>query len=388
MEHVFSESSKKPISQMLGAFFEEKVNSKVQQKYEAPVLTGEPIPRVWYRVPVKEGLSGDGSEYHIYIKKGSAKQLCIYFSGGGMAWNEYTAARPSNCARIAAGLPNYYWNNLRPATEVRNIRLGLMETGNPKNPFDNWSFLEIPYATGDFHIGGRDFTYMGENGQPQVLHFHGFRNFIKGMDTGAPLFPDPETILIAGDSAGAFAVPALTDCILKKYYPGCGDVTVLSDSAQLVSKNWQRLIRDIWGADEMFWRPVRGRNLTVEWYRELYGKYGDRLKYLYAGSVRDYLLSWYNNEIVNAGPKPGLRLQRIYFKKMREMMRELKSISPFFGLFVYDWRNPFSPYGTVHTALRHPRFYLSSHGGPSMAAWLYDAVNGNISDGGIKLLRG
>ena len=46
-----------------------------------------------------------------------------------MAWNAYSASRPVTGGRIAAGVPNFYWNNLRPFTQVMNIHFGITEAG-------------------------------------------------------------------------------------------------------------------------------------------------------------------------------------------------------------------------------------------------------------------
>ena len=56
---------------------------------------------------------------------------------------------------VAAGAPNYYWNNLRPFTQFMNINIGITETDTARNPFDDWNFVVITYATGDFHVGQR-----------------------------------------------------------------------------------------------------------------------------------------------------------------------------------------------------------------------------------------
>ena len=58
--------------------------------------------------------------------------------------------------------------------------------------------------------GNHDFPYEAEDGSQQILHFHGHGNFRAGMEAGKRYFPQAEKLLIAGDSAGAFAVPALT----------------------------------------------------------------------------------------------------------------------------------------------------------------------------------
>ena len=372
--------------QEVGTFVEDAIGH-LESRYEAPVPEGLLQEQVWYRIPLPDGLSGDGSEYHIYVKKAPSDRLCVFLSGGGMAWNAFTEARPVTGGKVAAGLPNYYWNNLRPFTQIMNIHTGITEIGNPKNPFDDWNFIVITYATGDLHIGDNDFPYTGEDGTEQVLHFPGHRNFRAAMQKARSLFPAPERLLIAGDSAGGFAVPALADEILKDYYPDCREVTLLSDSSQLYYRRWKTTARDVWKADPEKWECIRSNNLTVDWYRHLYGKYGDRLRYLYAGSVRDYLLSAYYNDVTHKVYSTDAEVQEQFFRQMRTMVRDLKKVTPAFGLFIYDFRNlRFLLGGTVHTAVRQKRFYFHGHSGISMAEWLGEAEKGNIADAGLPLL--
>ena len=59
-----------PFSVRVGDFVENSIERQiVRSKKEAPYLRGEPEPHVWYRVAVPEGITGDGSDYYIYIKK-------------------------------------------------------------------------------------------------------------------------------------------------------------------------------------------------------------------------------------------------------------------------------------------------------------------------------
>ena len=96
------------VSYRLGNFVENRIGEDISKRYEAPLLEGEPAEQIWYRIMIPEGMAGDGSAYHIYIKRADPEKLCVFFSGGGVAWNEYTAARPVTGGKVAAGLPNYY----------------------------------------------------------------------------------------------------------------------------------------------------------------------------------------------------------------------------------------------------------------------------------------
>ena len=371
----------------VGDYVEKRIGREISRRFEAPVLPDDPLPMHWYRIPIPDGKSGDGSEYHVYVKIGQSDRLCIFLSGGGVAWNAYTAARPVTGGKVAAGLPNFYWNNLRPFTQIMNINTGITEIGNPRNPFDDWNFLVITYATGDFHIGNADFPFVSENGTEEILHFHGYHNFRAGMAKGRQMFPLCSRLLIAGDSAGAFAVPALAGEIAEEWYPGCPEITLLSDSGLLLYRKWKTTARDVWGAGERFVRPLHSANPTLDWYGSLHDRYGDRFRYLYASSVRDYLLSAYYNDVANRKYETNAAVQEQFFHQLRDMVHGLKKISPAFGIFLYDWKNLLRPHGgTVHTAVRHPWFYYHTRSGFSMAEWLGNAEEGRICDIGMELL--
>ena len=370
-----------------GDFVENSIGKAIENRRLAPDLPKDPQKMIWYRVPLERGLSGDGSEYYIYVKLGDPQKLCIFFSGGGVAWNEYTAARPVTGGKVAAKEPNFYWNNLRPFTQLMNINVGITDISSDKNPFKDWSFVVITYATGDFHIGCNDYPYKAEDGSDQVLHFHGYVNFRESMKVAKDLFPNPEALLIAGNSAGAFAVPALAGEIVEEYYPKSRNITLFSDSGLLLYKHWRRTARNIWQAKESFYKPIHTDNITLDWYRDLYEREGGRLRYLYSSSVRDYLLSAYYNDIVNKKYVTDADVQQEYFEQNKKMISQLKEITPYFGIFLNEWKIPLiTSGGTVHCSVREPHFTLFTQNGISMADWLKDAVEGKVYDVGLDLL--
>ncbi len=372
-----------------GDFVENAIGTAISESsLEAPLLPAQPKLRTWYRLPLAAGMSGDGSEYHTYLARGSSDHLCIFFSGGGVAWNEYTAARPVTGGKVASGQPNFYWNNLRPFTQVMNIRLGITELRNPTNPFRDWNFLIITYATGDLHVGDNDYEYTAEDGTRQVLHFHGYRNFRACMDFAKGFFPDPDKILIAGNSAGAFAVPALAGDVLEDYYPDCPDYTLLSDSGQLLYDDWQKTARDIWKASDRRWQALTSDNITLDWYRDLVKRYPGRFRCLYASSVYDYILSAYYNDVTNKVYKTDTEVQKRFRKQLVGMVKSLHKIDPQMGFYLYNWRIPgVTQGGTVHTAVREMQFTTRRVDSVTMAKWLSDAVDGKVYHVGLKLLK-
>ena len=348
----------------------------------------EPETHQWYRVPVAGGKTADGSEYHIYIRKGTTDHLCVFLSGGGIAWNPYTADRPVTGGRVLAWQPNYYWNNLRPFTQVFNIGVGITDNSARRNPFRDWNFIVITYATGDMHLGRNNYRYTNEAGEEKCLYFHGYENFMLSMRIGKTLFPQADKLLIAGESAGAFAVPVLAEQIHQEFYPACHDVTLFSDSALLLNKDWKKTARDVWNVRPETLADIKGRNLTFDWYRALYRRRGEQYKYLFACSVRDYLLSAFYNDVKNKNYETDRRMQRIFARQLRQMVQALHKLTPSFGIYLYNWRRPvLYRGGTIHTMVRQPEFYLHRRGVPSMAKWLAAAVDGDIQDVGMELLE-
>ncbi|MBQ9438074.1 MAG: hypothetical protein IJU50_07045, partial [Lachnospiraceae bacterium] len=51
---------------LAGDFMEKSVGDSLEgTSWQAPVYDGELQTKIWYRLPVEEGLCGDGSPYHV-----------------------------------------------------------------------------------------------------------------------------------------------------------------------------------------------------------------------------------------------------------------------------------------------------------------------------------
>ncbi|MCF0146517.1 MAG: alpha/beta hydrolase fold domain-containing protein [Eubacterium sp.] len=367
--------------EMVGNLGESLMNDIIKD-YKVQELTEHSEKNKWYRLTLPEGKSGDGSEYFIYVKKADSKKFCIFLSGGGIAWDARSAAHSFNGGRALGNLPKYYWSNLRPITQGKNISFGMTRTSLAENPFSDWNMVIIGYSTGDMHVGNGELQYKGKEGEDKTLYFNGYNNFRAAMNRIVEIFKDPEELLICGDSAGAFATPALAMPILKEYYTSCPRVTCFSDSALLINPHWKETIRDCWNAEPFAYDPISTDNNTIDWYRRLYETFGDSINYLYAGSPRDHVLARYYMDMCERDVT--LKQSIAYFQmRMAKMAKELKAITPKFGLFQYSFIDSPMEKGTAHTICRTPRFYKPDAGtGVAMSKWLGDAVNGNIYDVG------
>jgi len=376
----------------VGDYFENKVGQAIVNTPLGVDELGDDFSfNTWYRVPIDGCMTGDGSLYYIFVKKGRSDNLLVFFSGGGVAWNEYTAARPSGGGRITAGLPNYYWDNLRPFTQIMNIRVGITEDNNPKNLFKDYSQVIITYATGDFHVGNNDYSYKDENGNEKILHFHGYENFRRAMEVSKKFFPSPKKLLIAGDSAGAFAVSALSGIVYEDYYKECDDITLLADSGQLLYDKWHDTAKNIWKCDKDIYDVIYTDNITADWFEALFGRYKNKFKYLYASSTHDYLLSAYYNDVANKVYGSDSDVQNEYYLQLCDMIDRLHKINPDFAFYINDFRNMMVMKGgmhggTTHTNVRSMNFHRGNVDMISMERWLYDATCGNVYSSGLELL--
>ena len=111
-----------------------------------PELTGDPEIGKWYRVTPEGTKSSDGSEWHGIFRKGTENKVVVYFFGGGVSINDETSK----------GGKEFFATNIMGQDFVAQLGIG---SDSDKNPFKDWSFLVIPYASGDFHTGTGEYTY-------------------------------------------------------------------------------------------------------------------------------------------------------------------------------------------------------------------------------------
>src|SRR5512135_1050366 len=157
-------------------------------------------PNTWYRLPLPpgRGLCSEGSPYRGWVKKGSSRKLIVCFDGGGVAYDEFTAARPI----ILTGRQGFYFPKVSFLNDL--LHGGILAANDPQNPFNDWDALQLGYATADFHVGNTDFPYTGLKGESRVLHHCGKCNTAALLELAGEVFPETEQLLITGESAGAF----------------------------------------------------------------------------------------------------------------------------------------------------------------------------------------
>jgi len=362
-----------------------KILLQVAKAFHFPEMPDSPKIGKWYRVTPRNSICANGKPYHGCIRAGSERKLFIILNGGGVAVDPYTAARPISITSMSS--ENFYFQDVEPFSDAVAF-LSLRRKDKEKNPFRNWSVVNIPYASGDFHAGMGDYPYKTVDGRDAVLYHHGYTNYRAVMTAAMKHLPDPEQILVMGGSAGGFGTALLSDDVIK-LFPNCKDITCLVDSALLLCDKWPEVARDMWQAPKEIYENLHGTNITFDALKALHEKYGDSIRYLFASSVRDCALAQYQSYLDGKGlvntKAGGERYQLI----LKDMYSQLKDAIPNIGLFIFD--KPATGALKDMDLTIHCIPFAKAHkplvGAVSPMSWLWNAVSGRVESFGLELLE-
>lgn len=356
------------------------------KKKRFPELPEKPESGRWYRIYAKGCTAANGEDTYADYFQGTENKLLVFFQGGGVSWNEYTAARPASLysRNMAEG---FYMIHVDLFTDL-GLNHGIFEN-NRRNPFQNWSKLVIPYDTGDFHVGNGDFLYTALDGGKRILHHHGYRKYRKVMETVTKLAAAPDRLLICGCSGGGFGAALLADDLMS-YYPDCGDAVVLVDSGFFRLKDWRSIAENVWHSPEEICARIHSDNITLDALTALHEKYGSRVRILLTCSTRDCELGRMQNYIDNGDFSFTRDSGDLAQDNLRQMCGALLEQVPDAGLFVFDApdRRHRKEKLTIHCIIADKVMYEYPVEGVTAASWLEKAMNGSAERIGTKLLEG
>ena len=198
----------------------------------APITGLAPVTWTW--VPFPSAQCRDGSSTGIGISLNpSSDRLLVFEQGGGACFNPETCAgNPSSFgASDFAALASAHCGEMAGHT-CTSINDGIFDRTQGTNPAREWSYVFLPYCTGDVHAGNRrDVTLAGvldDAGAPQVQQFVGYANVQRYLQRVAPTFPKLSRVLLAGASAGGFGVVSTYSLVARAF--ASVPVDVIDDS--------------------------------------------------------------------------------------------------------------------------------------------------------------
>ena len=362
-----------------------KVLTPYLKKKRVPELNGKPEKGKWVRIPLDGCAAANGEKTYADFKLGSENRLLIFFMGGGVSWNEYTAAHPASLYSKDRNL-GFYTIHMDLFTDLRLDR-GIFAERKDK-PFHDWSKLILIYDTGDFHAGTNDFPYTAQDGSKRICRHHGYTNYRKAMETVMKFVPSPETIAVAGCSGGAFGAALLTDDVME-LYPECENIISVIDSGFFPLEGWHDIAEKVWRSPGKITDRIHSDNITVDALQALSRERQDKAKILVTCSIRDEGLSRMINYIENGDftftKESGRRFQSWFAGTVKEMKKTI----PQAQFYITDCAEKKQKKTglTRHCLLQDAVFYDYRIDGVSCAEWIKEAIPGKQEDHGMELLE-
>lgn len=337
-----------------------------------PQMPEKPKTGQWYRVYLPGCTDSVGNPTYASVKLGTKNKLVVFFEGGGSFLDEYTAARPIDLD--ADGPEAFYVNKTEPFSDWATAQgIG---SSDERNPFRDWNMVTINYSTGDFHVGDGEFSYTNLKGKKAILHHHGYQNFLASMKAALPYVGSPDTLVIAGASAGAFATSALAGEV-REMFPACQNVSCLVDGALLL-KDWAPILQ-LWKVPEHIASRVTTPNYALDMMITLHQKHPD-IHILFVSSPRDGELAKYQTYLDGGALEYTKESGEKFYEDLQTHLRRLKEAIPQSHVYLYDLPYPNLDAAlnlTQHTIVQSPHFYDE---GDSAAQWLMDCVTGVARD--------
>jgi hypothetical protein len=248
----------------------------------APADAGPPPEWAW--VPVEGTRCMDDSATGMGVSRSYAStKLVIYMEGGGACFNAFT------CGGVAH--QNGYGPTDFAETTTSYGSRGIFNRADPLNPVRDWSFVFLPYCSGDIFAGDNE---DGIGGRVHV----GYRNVGVYLERLVDEFDFVDQVVLTGSSAGGYGAAFNFDRVQQAFGDDV-EVLLLDDSGPSLSETYmtpclQQQVREAWNldatlpADCQACRDEDGGGL-IELARFLGDKYPDR-RFGLVQSTRDGVL--------------------------------------------------------------------------------------------------
>ena len=332
----------------------------------------------WFKIAPEGARSSTGEQWYGHVRLGTVDGVVVFFYGGGVSVDQYTAAHPFGSSdAFYACSPEY-----DPAASS-----GITDC-DPLNPFRNWTIVSVPYSTGDSHAGAGEYEYTDLDGNQRILYHYGYINYTLLMREAMKYIPRTKRLLVTGSSAGGFGAAILADDVITNYFPDVKNVTVLSDAGFIITDRWHEICENVWHAPKEIADRATGNNVTLDALTALYRKRGDGVKILFDCSRRDGTLLQFQAYFDGTRKKHTGERAVIFQGYLTEMVRSMRSDIPGSGIYIWSDPGEGDPNDiTSHTILCSTDFYGRDHGyGTTVSRWLLDAIDGDVKSYGLELL--
>lgn len=169
-----------------------------------------------------------GNQFSMFTRDGSSNKLLIFLQGGGFC-------SPVACDAVEFGIPL--------------VPFGILNPTDSQNPTADYIVGYVPYCDGSGMMGDNEVDVDGDGNNDRF--FRGLQNLSASLDVIAQSYPSPDNIVLAGNSAGGFAVHAALP-LVRKLYPDV-QIDVINDCGQgIINPGGMTMLIDYWNAGAFF----------------------------------------------------------------------------------------------------------------------------------------
>jgi len=302
-------------------------------------------------------VDGTGASTFIMVRRGSTSNLMIHFEYGG------ACADYSTCQSYLSGGKVITLNPSYTSLSYSNTG-GIFANSNSKNPFRNWTWVFVPFGTGDIHIGNRAVKYTSGLSSKTVYHA-GYLNAIVAL-RWAKAQKTWSKVAVTGSSAGGYGTILHAYSAYKIF--GQPIYTVNDSGPGLVNSSSsdmpdQTEVGNRWGSWDNFPSgSFSDRNKALLYFTEYTLKNCTGCYYGLYDTLQDSTIASYE----------GLSGS----EHQAQMLQVAKDIdSRWDSRFCY-----YFPSGTGHTILTSSSFYSKKLSSTYLYNWVKNVINGSCSD--------
>jgi cysteine-rich repeat protein len=321
-----------------------------------------PTAMTWqyFEIPGTKCIDGTPAGFSVNYNPTSTK-LAIYLEGGGACFNSY-------CDSLFTRGGN------TPSAG------GIFDRTNAANPLKDWTWVYVPYCSGDVYAGQAD-TMLGG----KMRQFYGYSNITAFLERIVPSFT-VDQVLLTGSSAGGFGA-AVNIAQTQRAY-GSVPVALIDDSGPPMSTAvyppcLQTLWRTVWGLDKTILDEC-GSDCSdpSKFVGDTFDHVRRQFPNLHAGlfssvadqTIRAFAGYGWANGYDKCGDIPSAVTAAVYTAGLDELRTHAAEVGPGFGSYYIT--------GSSHTILRSGAFYTTKIGETTIPMWIDSTIAGTSGNVG------
>ncbi len=323
------------------------------------VETIQPSPMTWqyFEIPGTKCLDGSPAGFSVNFNPASTK-LFVYLEGGGACFNQF-------CESLFTRSPNQPTDG------------GVFDRSNQANPVRDWSWVYVPYCSGDVYAGQAE-TMVGN----KMRQFQGYSNITAFLERWVPSF-ELDQVLLSGSSAGGFGA-AVNYAQTQRAF-GEVPVALIDDSGPPMSSDvfppcLQTLWRTTWGLDKTLIEECGDACTdTSDFISDAFDHTWSEFPAMHGGlfsSTGDQTIRTFGGYGWSGGYNmckdiPTAVTQTVYQKGLEDFRAKAMTDGPSFGTYYIT--------GSSHTILRSASFYSTNIGSVPLTTWIGNVVAGTAA---------